>query len=63
MKNLGLGLIIGGGFLFGIGMGHIVLVSNIIATLGVLLIAAGLIALFACGNSKNDKGKKYARVK
>ena len=27
MKNLGLGLIIGGGFLFGIGMGHIVLVS------------------------------------
>ncbi len=46
MEKLGIGLIVAGGFLFGIGSGHIVSFSNAFATVGVIIIALGLVALF-----------------
>ena len=35
-----------GGFLFGVGMGHIVPFGDILATVGVILVAIGLAAFF-----------------
>ncbi len=52
MSNLGVGLIVAGGFLFGAGMGHIVPIAGIFATAGVIMIAIGLLALFAIGRRK-----------
>ena len=46
MESLGIGLIVAGGFLFGIGIGHIVSFASIFATIGVIVIALGLVALF-----------------
>lgn len=46
MGGLGIGLIIAGGFLFGVGMGHIVPFASTFTTVGVIIIALGLIALF-----------------
>jgi hypothetical protein len=58
MNNLGIGLIVGGGFLFGIGLGHIVPVAGAISILGAILITAGLIVLFTgCRIKKKNKSK------
>ena len=46
MESLGIGLIVAGGFLFGIGIGHIVSFASIFTTIGVIVIALGLVALF-----------------
>jgi hypothetical protein len=46
MEGLGIGLIVAGGFLFGVGIGHIVSFASIFATIGVIVIALGLVALF-----------------
>ncbi len=52
MNNLGLGLIVAGGFLFGIGESHVVLLGNVIAIVGIIMIALGLLAFFAIGRKK-----------
>ncbi len=46
MNSISIGLIAAGGFLLGVGMGHIVLFSNILATVGVVIIALGLMGFF-----------------
>ena len=46
MNGIGIGLIAAGGFLFGIGMGHVVLFGAMLATVGVIMIALGLVAFF-----------------
>lgn len=46
MESLGIGLIVAGGFLFGIGIGHIVPFASTFATVGVIMIALGLVTLF-----------------
>ncbi len=46
MNNLGIGLIAAGGFLYGVSMGQIVLFANILGTIGIVMIAVGLVALF-----------------
>ena len=46
MESLGIGLVVAGGFLFGIGIGHIVPFASTFATVGVIVIALGLVALF-----------------
>ncbi len=57
MNNLGIGLIVGGGFLFGIGLGHIVPLAGALSFLGAILIAAGLVTLFTKCNRNNKKYK------
>lgn len=52
MNNLGLGLIVAGGFLFGVGMSHIVPISSVVATVGIVLIALGLLAFFSVGKKR-----------
>jgi hypothetical protein len=46
MSNLGIGLVVAGGFLFGVGIGHIVLFSDILATFGAIMVAIGLLVSF-----------------
>ena len=46
MKGLGIGLVAAGGFMFGIGIGHIVPFASAFTTIGVIAIALGLVALF-----------------
>ncbi len=47
-----MGLIVAGGFLFGIGESHIVLLGSVIATVGIVMMALGLLAFFAIGKKK-----------
>ncbi len=58
MQSLGMGLIVAGGFLFGMGIGHIILFASTFATVGVIMITLGLVALFwrpAC-RGRTQKG-------
>ena len=52
MNGLGIGLIVAGGFLFGIGMSHTVPFAGMLSVAGVILIAAGLVAFFALGRKQ-----------
>jgi hypothetical protein len=53
MNSSGIGFIAAGGFLFGVGLSNIVQFAGFISVAGIILIAVGLIALFA--NGKNRK--------
>ena len=46
MNSMSIGLIAAGGFLLGVGLGHIVIFGDILATVGVILIALGLVLFF-----------------
>ena len=60
MNGIGIGLIAAGGFLLGVGLGHIVLFGDILATVGVILIAIGLVVFFwkPCFRGKTQKIRK-----
>ena len=58
MSNLGIGLIVAGGFLFGVGAGHIVPIAGIVSFIGIAMIAIGLLVFFAIGGKQ---GKRRSR--
>ena len=55
MGNLGIGLIVAGGFLFGVGAGHIVPIAGIVSVIGIAMIAVGLLVLFAIGGRQKKR--------